>query len=247
MSGAPELMGARAPAAVRRRSFAMAAACVIVLTACDRGPRLDDAQAVGLGNAELRHPIRFDARVETLDVEVPPDADGLSPNQDTDVYRFLKLYKREANSRLVISAPGGTRPPASIARSLQGIQRHVVDAGIDYRLTRGRRVPAMEVPTIRLAYRRPVAVPPACDKWGEDVGRNEERIPYPNHGCATQHNLAIMVDNARDLKLPQDEDPRSGERRYTTWSAYVGKAASGGGGGDSGGGDAAKKPALPKK
>ena len=136
----------------------------IVLAGCDRGPRLDDAQAVGLSNAELRHPIRFSARVETLDVEVPPDADGLSPNQDTDVYRFLKLYRREANSRLVISAPGGTRPPASIARSLQAIQRHVVDAGIDYRLTRGRRVPAMEVPTIRLAYRRPVAVPPACDK-----------------------------------------------------------------------------------
>ena len=67
---------------------------------------------------------------------------------------------------------------------------------------------------------------PTCDKWGENVGRNEARIPYPNFGCATQHNTAIMVDNARDLQRPQDEDPRASERRSVTWSAYVGGAVS---------------------
>jgi pilus assembly protein CpaD len=233
-------------AAFRRRILMVAAASVLALAACDRERRPDDVLAVGLNNPELRHPIHFDARVETLDVEVPPDAEGLSPNQNTDVFRFLKLYKREANSRLIIAVPGDQRPPASIAKSLQGIQRQVVEAGIDYRLTRGKRVPAAEVPAIRLAYRRPVAVPPTCDEWGENVGRNEARIPYPNLGCATQRNIAIMVDNARDLKRPQDEDPRSGERRHATWSAYVGQGG-GGGGGESGGGDAAKKPPAGKK
>ena len=66
-----------------------------------------------------------------------------------------------------------------------------------------------------------MAVPPPCDDWSRDVGRNEERIPYPNWGCATQRNLALTVDNARDLGQPQPEDPRSGERRSATWSAYV--------------------------
>lgn len=227
-----------------RSALVLAAALLPMLAACDRDRRLDDALAVELNNPERRHPIHFDARVETLDVEVPADAEGLSPNQGIDVFRFLKLYKREANSRLVIAVPGGPRPPASIAQSLQGIQRHLVEAGIDYRLTRARPFPANEIPAIRLAYRRPVAVAPPCDKWGENVGRNEERIPYPNLGCATQHNLAIMVDNARDMQRPQDEDPRSGERRNVTWSAYVGS----GGGGDGGGGDAAKKPpGAPKK
>jgi len=230
----------------RWRFLVLTSASLLALGACDRDRRPDDVLAVGLNNPELRHPIHFDARVETLDVEVPPDAEGLSPNQSIDVFRFLKLYKREANSRLIISVPGDQRPPASIAQSLQGIQRHVVEAGIDYRLTRGKGVPTAEVPAIRLAYRRPVAVPPTCDKWGENVGRNEARIPYPNLGCATQRNIAIMVDNARDLKRPQDEDPRSGERRHVTWSAYVGQGG-GGGGGDSGGGDATKKPPAAKK
>ena len=128
-------------AAYRRQILIVAAASVLALAACDRERRPDDVLAVGLNNPELRHPIHFDARVETLDVEVPPDAEGLSPNQNTDVFRFLKLYKREANSRLIIAVPGDTRPSASIAQSLQGIQRQIVEAGIDYRLTRGKRVP----------------------------------------------------------------------------------------------------------
>lgn len=219
---------------------------VLALAACDRERRLDDVTAVQLNNPERRHPVHFDARIETLDVEVPTDAEGLSPNQTTDVFRFLKHYHRESNSRLVIAVPGGNRPPASIAQSMQGIQRLVVEAGIDYRLTGAKPAPANEIPAIRLAYRRPVAVPPACDKWGENVGRNEERIPYPNFGCATQRNLALMVDTARDLQRPNNEDPRSGERRNVTWSAYVGQGGSAGGG--DGGGDApAKKPPAPPK
>ena len=81
------------------------------------------------------------------------------------------------------------------------------------------------MPAIRLAYQRPVAVAPVCDHWEEDVGRNEERIPYPNWGCATQRNFAVMVDNARDYRQPQGEDPRSSERRSVSWSAYAGSSA----------------------
>ena len=110
---------------------------------------------------------------------------------------------------------------------MQDIQRHVAEAGIDYRVTRLAPEKGSETPVIRLSYRRPVAIPPPCGDWSEDVGRNEERIPYPNWGCATQHNTAVMEENARDLQGPQPEDPRSSERRSAQWSEYVGGAGSG--------------------
>jgi pilus assembly protein CpaD len=229
------------------RAIALAALCALLITACDDHRRLDNATAVGLSDPERRHPIRFASRPETLDVEVPPGAEGLSPNQHIDVYRFLHHYRREAKSRLVITSPVTVRGQASIARSLQDIQRHVVEAGIDYRLLRGARHDTRSggAPSIRLAYQRPVAVPPTCARWEEDVGRNEERIPYPNWGCVTQRNLAVMVDNGRDLTQPQPEDPRAGERRSLSWSAYVGGNPSAGG--DTG--DASKKgaPSTAKK
>jgi pilus assembly protein CpaD len=208
-------------------TLALAAACGLLVSACeDRNPlahrRLDNASAVGLSDPELRHPVGFRRHTESLDVEVPPGAEGLSANQHVDVYRFLDRYKHEAVGRLVISVPGGARDKAAIARSVQGIQAHVAAAGIDYRIRPGRREHPLDgTPAIRLAYQRPVAVPPDCGLWPENLARNEERIPYPNWGCATGRNVAIMVDNARDLRQPQAEDPRSGERRSVTWSAYI--------------------------
>ena len=232
----------RAAGGIPARTLALLAACGLCLSACEDRHRLDNASAVGLSNPELRHPIGFQRRAENLDVEVPSGADGLSANQHIDVHRFLQRYKAEAVGRLVISVPGEVRDKAAIARSVQGIQAHVASAGIDYRMLRSGREQKLDgAPAIRLAYQRPVAVPPACDRWPENVGRNDERIPYPNWGCATQRNIAIMVDNARDLRQPQAEDPRSGERRSATWSAYAGTASAS----DSDAGDRSKKTNQP--
>jgi pilus assembly protein CpaD len=239
------MLGAKLGAATRR--LGLAALCAVFFSACDQLRQWEqdrNATAVGLSNPEMRHPIGFASRGETLDVEVPAGAEGLSPNQHVDVTRFLYRYKREATGRLAIVVPSGVRDRAAIARSLQGIQAQVAEAGIDYRVRRGRNHDARAdgPPSIRLAYQRPVAVPPPCDLWTEDVGRNEDRIPYPNWGCATQRNLAVMVDNARDLEQPQAEDPRSSERRSVTWSGYVGTAGSSA---SDSGGDAAKKAPAP--
>ena len=47
------------------------------------------------------------ATAEGLEVEVPAGAEGLSPNQQVDVFRFLHRYKRQAAGRLVITVPTG--------------------------------------------------------------------------------------------------------------------------------------------
>ena len=213
----------------------LVALAALMLAACDHYQgsehhRLDSATAVGLSDPDLRHPIQFAAKRETLDIEVPPDADGLSPNQHIDVVRFLEPQQHETKRRLVVFVPRAARP-ASIARCLRDIQRHVADAGINYRIikmTAWERGPNT-VPSIRLAYERPIAIAPTCDDWSEAVGRNGERIPYPSWGCATVHNLAVMVDKPRDLNLPQPEDPRSRERRAQSWSTYVTAGTASGG------------------
>lgn len=249
MKRATQRAGLPEPVRSRPGVLAAAALAAALLAACEEHRRPSDTLAVGLGNPELRHPIQFSARRVTLDVEVPVGAEGLSPNQHVDVYRFLDRFKREANGRLVIAVPAAPRHAASMAQSLQDIQRKVVEAGVDYRLLRTAKQAAVDVPAIRLAYQHPVAVPPACDKWGENVAKNRERVPYPNFGCATQHNLAVMTDNSRDLQRAQDEDPRAGERRSVTWSGYVsgGKGGDGDGAAAAGNGDPAKKPAAGKK
>ena len=156
--------GARLGAATCR--LGLAALCAVFFSACDQLRQWEqnrNAVAVGLSNPEVRHPIGFMARGESLDVEVPAGAAGLSPNQHVDVYRFLHRYKREATGQLAIVVPANARNRAAMARSLQGIQALAAEAGIDYRVHRGRGHDARAdgPPAIRLAYQRPVAVPPS--------------------------------------------------------------------------------------
>jgi pilus assembly protein CpaD len=47
-----------------------------------------------------------------------------------------------------------------------------------------------------------------------------ENQPPWNFGCATQRNLAAMVDNPADLVQPRGETPASEMRRTTVGAAY---------------------------
>src|SRR5262245_36266505 len=216
--------------AIDMRRLGAAALCAFLVSACDglrEWEQERNAVALGLSNPEVRHPIGFVAREESLDVEVPAGARGLSPNQQVDVYRFLYRHRREATGPLAIVLPARGGDTAVVRRSLRDIRGFAADAGIASTVQRAALQDGRAgIPrAIRLAYQRPLAVPPICDQWTEDVGRNEPRVPYPNWGCATQRNLALMVDNARDLHQPQAEDPRASERRGVTWSSYVGGSA----------------------
>ena len=67
--------------------------------------------------------------------------------------------------------------------------------------------------SIKINYPRSPREAGPCGLWPHDLGpsfdRNyNENQPYWNLGCATQRNLAAMVDNPADLVQPRGEDPR---------------------------------------
>ena len=67
--------------------------------------------------------------------------------------------------------------------------------------------------TIRFSYPKISAVAGPCGLWPEDLGPSihdygyNENKPYYNFGCATQRNLAAMIDNPADLEQPRPESP----------------------------------------
>lgn len=189
---------------------------------------VDDYTAAAIHNPVTHHPIAYAASPETLIVEVPPGAPGLSQNQHADVWRFVERYKRESSGNLMVEAPKSAGGHIAMSRSLRQIEEIVQDAGIDPRAVQIMRLggKTSHAGALALSYDRTVAVPPDCGDWSHDLGKNRERLPYNNFGCATQRNLALTVANSRDLQMPQEETPRSSERRSTTWSEYVGAKGS---------------------
>jgi pilus assembly protein CpaD len=209
-------------------------ACAALFSGCDH-PKLSNMAAVDMNNPERSHRVHFATQREVLEVELPSSADGLSLNQQTDVVRFLDRYRRDARGKLAISVPAGARANAGAARAIQSIQAAVTDAGVDYRVVTTARHGRGGGQHVSLAYDRVTSEPPACDRWPENIGTNEERLPTANFGCSTQRNIALMVNNPRDLVRPQPEDVRSSERRNVSWAKYI----------KSGGAEALKSNELP--
>ena len=80
--------------------------------------------------------------------------------------------------------------------------------------------------TIRLSYPRITAVAGPCGLWPADLGPTlshpdySENKPYYNFGCATQRNLAAMIDNPADLEQPRAETPPYTARRSAAFEKY---------------------------
>ena len=225
-------------ARARGLTVALALTMALLASGCRDHARIDDVSAARLNDPDKRHPIGYSRQTEALYVEVVASSDGLSPNQQADVWRFLERYKSQSSGPLKISAPSSVRGHLAVSRSVKHVEEMVSGAGIPRSaVLESRHQGATEFgPALKLAYERPVALAPACGDWPEDLGRDRERVHYDDFGCASQHNLAMMVANARDLRVPQEETSRSAERRDVIWSQYVGTEKTGSGGGGSGSG-----------
>ena len=209
----------------RSRVIAVAATITtaMAIAACEEPRRLADFTAVSLNDTTQRHPIGFDERREVLHVDIPARASGLSRNQVADLHRFVARYKAEGTGRLSVSVSSQSRGSVGAANAIDDLGRVIQQ--LDVRPTEVVRERHSDLhrsrSMLRLSFAKPVAVAPECGHWQRDIGRERERVFYPEFGCATQRNLAGMVANARDLQRPQDEQPRSAERRSQTWSKYI--------------------------
>jgi pilus assembly protein CpaD len=223
-----------------------ALALAALLAGCHEQGELGDAAALQLSDPAKRHQVRYSRRTETMAVAVPKGGGSLASGLQADVRRFLGRYKADGAGPLRVSLPNGTHERLAAAYVIRDIDGLARSAGIEPRAVEYARHPTNPDvgPTLQLSYERPVVVLPKCGEWPEDSALNHERLPYPNFGCATERNLALITANPRDLLQPQEESARSSERRSVGWSGYTSPGEGGGkSGGGGGSGDAKASPA----
>jgi pilus assembly protein CpaD len=177
-----------------------------------------------LVDASQRHPIMVSQRPTSTSVRVVRGSHGLSPAQKAHVADFLGHFRAtdQGNSRLVITVPSGSPNESEAVRAVQDL-RHVISSygfpessvAIEpYPGGRDANAP------IRLSYLRFIAEGPDCGRWPTNLAEDYRNLPYPNFGCAQQHNLAAQVANPADLLGPRTMDPTDAERRYVVTTKY---------------------------
>jgi pilus assembly protein CpaD len=174
-----------------------------------------------------RHPITLRDGTQTVEVFLGRARGGLSPAQRADVLAFAQAWKHEATSGVVIDVPNNPGVKLAAADSLREIHSILNASGIPGNGVRVRSYAPADItlPSIKISYAKLTAEAGPCGNWPPDLGPTADSAhftnrPYWNLGCASQRNLAAMVDNPADLVQPRGETPVYQARRSVSMDKY---------------------------
>ena len=177
----------------------------------------------------LRHPIAIQEADRSVVIFVGHARSGLSASQRADVVGLAQTWAREGTGVIVADVPVDTPNARAAAATFREAQALLAAGGVPLRgITLRHYHPddPRAFATIRLSYPRIAAVAGPCGLWPEDLGPSvantdySENKPYHNFGCATQRNLAAMIDNPSDLEQPRSETPAYAARRTAAFEKY---------------------------
>jgi pilus assembly protein CpaD len=176
-----------------------------------------------------RHPIAVQEAKRSIVIFVGKARGGLSAAQHADVQGIARDWSREGTGSVVVDVPVDTANARPAAATYQQIRSVLTAGGVPSQAIVQHSYRPEDpglLPTIRLSYSRIAAVAGPCGLWPEDMGPSlldpeyNENKPYFNLGCASQRNLAAMIDNPADLEQPRSETPAYTSRRNIAFDRY---------------------------
>jgi pilus assembly protein CpaD len=177
----------------------------------------------------LRHPIVIQEADRSVVIFVGHARGGLSASQRADVIGLARIWVSEGTGAIVADLPVDTQNAQAAASSFREIHALLIASGVPSRaisLHRYHPDDPRTLPTVRLSYPKISAVAGPCGLWPQDLGPSIkdrgyfDNESYYNFGCATQRNMAAMVDNPSDLVQPRAETPAYTMRRTEGFDKY---------------------------
>jgi len=161
-----------------------------------------------------RFPISVQPRMMTLRL-LYNGQPALDDNAQGQIGRFAQDYLSHGSGSLAIAPPNGNQAVANLVVDelvARGVSRNQIMVG-------GANAPG-PADDIRLTYIRYVAEAPSCGDWSTNLGFTAGNTLPPNFGCATQHNIAAMVSDPRDLLTPDTSGQPDAQRRLIVLDKY---------------------------
>src|SRR5580704_2423846 len=219
------ITGRRGSAAVVLRA-AIVTGFGLLVCACQTDQKITAAPDVPY-DYRLRHPITITEAERTLQLFIGANRGELTAEQRAELLAFAQTWKQEATGGVLIDLPTGTVNEGSAAVALREIQSILAATGVPPKAMMVRNYPAnaRTLATVRVTYPKITAQAGPCGMWPEDIGPTFNRDyfenqPHWNMGCATQRNLAAMVENPSDLVQPQHQTPAYTMRRTKVMEKY---------------------------
>ncbi len=216
----------RRPQAAALVRAALTLGCALFVCGC-----VSDQQVAGVPDIptdyRMRHPITMKESDRALEVFIGTNRGELNPTQRAQILSYGLRWKNDATGGIIISRPVGSSNERAAADAMREIVSILNSSGMPPNSIAARTYPANgpALATIRISYPRVAAQAGPCGLWPEDIGPSAtrdyfENQPPWNYGCASQRNLAAMVDNPADLVQPRAETAAYSMRRTTVLEKY---------------------------
>ena len=144
-------------------------------------------------------------------------AGGVELGRDgtTALAAFLAEAKVHPGAHLyLVPAPGDRLAAARIGHLAQDLDRRGITAKA---LSAASEVAPNHVLVLVDRY---VVTPPPCPNWTKNPISDHDNEPASNFGCATATDLALMIDDPRDLETGRTLDPATGEPAIAPVTRY---------------------------
>ena len=175
-----------------------------------------------------RHPISIVEGERTMTVFVGSQRGGLMPAQRAEVLQFSQGWRREATGTVILDVPvhaPNEKAAMEAVREIQSLLRASDIPAAAIRIRQYQPADPARLASIKINYTRLAAATDECGRWPKDLAAStdpdwENNRPFFNLGCASQHNVAAMVDNPADLIQPRSETGAYAPRRSQALDKY---------------------------
>jgi pilus assembly protein CpaD len=198
-------------------------ALAFALSACAQ--RVNPYEQTGAlpDDPKVNHPITLQEEVAALDVPVSVDTLHLTKPVMSNIDFFAKSFIASGTAIIAVVAPSGSPNQLAAAAMAVEVEHTLLGSGVDpraisYRVYRAD--PAEKVAPVRIAYNRITAHTEPCGAWNDQSSSNADNKHYDSFGCATQQNLAAVLDNPLDLLYPRGLSPADAARRAHVLEMY---------------------------
>jgi len=168
-----------------------------------------------------KFPIQVRPAMEEMSVTVPSHVFAISLQDKARIAAFTSAYKNVGHGEMWIVAPEGSSNAAASLGASAEISKVMVEQGLSPHAIKMRsyRTSETNAPiTVRFKVYETRTRP--CPNWSENVAFEPLNGSTPNFGCATQANLAVMVEDPHDLVNPRHMDPSDPARREAVFGKY---------------------------
>lgn len=182
------------------------------------------SQLLASHDYRLMHPIVITEEPETLDLPVGRNTRDLHGPVESTIAAFGQQSRQKGDGSVEILVPSGGANEAAVHSVTPKIRQALQRGGVSRNRISTRTYavgdPSADAP-IRLSYSRMQATAGECGAWPKNLGGGfGANINYENFGCASQANLAAMVDNPSDLITPRASTPSDQGRRAVVIENY---------------------------